>query len=180
MSTIDFTQHALEETVLNTLEKKVGDALKGHRTTLQEALDALDFEKVTLAVRLPDGTKVASIVGINPDPKPVISDEKKFLDWVAEHAPDEVVEETITIRKVRPAYLTALTTEMTKRQAAEALLEGGVLAEVDGITMKEGTRTHSVRFEDGDVSREAVAAALASGQLAHLTSLRALVAGGEQ
>jgi hypothetical protein len=174
----NFTQHALEEAVLTALDKTVGEALKGHRTTMQDTLETLDIEK--LAVRLPDGTKVASVVGTNPDPKPVISDEKKFLDWVAKHAPGEVVEETITVRKVRPAYLTALTAEMTKFQAAQTVLEGGVITDVAGITMKEGTRTHSVRWENGDDSREAVAAAWTSGQLAHLTGLRALVAGGEK
>jgi hypothetical protein len=169
---------ALEQAFLNALEKKVGDTLKGVRANIQKALEETDVEKI--GVRLPDGTRVASIIGTNPDPKPVISDEEKFLDWVAKHAPSEVVEETITVRKVRPAYLTALTAEMTKFQAAQAVLEGGVIVDVEGVTMKEGTRTHSLRWEDGDVSREAVAAAYASGQLAHLTSLPALVAGGEQ
>ncbi|MFD0035923.1 hypothetical protein ACFVJK_48935 [Streptomyces sp. NPDC127172] len=175
---INFTQHALEEAVLTALDKTVGEALKGHRATMQETLEALDVDK--LGVRLPDGTRVASIILTDPDSKPVISDEKKFLDWVAKHAPDEVVEETITVRKVRPAYLTALTTEMTKFQAAQAVLEGGVIVDVDGITMKEATRTHSVRWKDGDTSRDAVAAAWTSGQLAHFTGLRALIAGGEQ
>ncbi|MFI5814903.1 hypothetical protein ACIA7S_28590 [Streptomyces sp. NPDC051643] len=175
---INFIEHALEEAVLTTLEKNVGDTLKTHRTAMQDALETLGIEK--LAVRLPDGTKVASIVGTNPDPKPVVSDEKQFLRWVEEHAPDEIVEETVTVRRVRPAYLTALTAEMTKRKTAEVVFENGVIVEVDGVIMKEGTRSHSVRFEDGDVSRAAVAAALASGELSHLAALRAFTTGGEE
>lgn len=171
-------EQALEEAVVTALHKKIGDTLSGLRTGMQDTLETLDVEK--LGVRLPDGQKVASIVGTNPDPKPDITDQDKFLDWVAKHAPGELVERQVTIREVRPAYLTALFAEMTKAKATEAVVEGGEVVTVDGVTMKEGTRTHSVRFEGGDEGRDAIAAAWFAGDLKHLTGLRALTAGGEQ
>ncbi|RPE39816.1 hypothetical protein EDD90_2834 [Streptomyces sp. Ag109_O5-1] len=169
---------ALEEAVLNVLEKKVGDALTAARAATQAALEDSDVERQ--GVRLPDGTKVAAISVVNPDAKPDVSDKDKLVAWVAEHAPGEIVEETITVRRVRPAYLTALVKTMTERQAAEVVLESGEIVTVPGVTMKEGTRTHSLRFEGGDAGRALVAAAWASDQLRHLTALGELVAGGAE
>ncbi|MHB9861901.1 hypothetical protein [Streptomyces sp. YIM S03343] len=176
MST-NLAQQALEEAVGTLLKDKVADYVKGLRTTMQETLESTDIEK--LGIRLPGGRKVASVVATNPDPKPEITDEEQFLDWVAEHAPGELVERQVTIREVRPAYLTALFAEMTKAKAAEAVTSGGEIVPVNGIRMKEGTRTHSVRFE-GDEAKTAVAAAWAAGELRHLVGLRELTGGGAQ
>lgn len=167
---------ALTEAVITALGKKVGDKLKGIRTKMQETLEETDIEK--LGIRLPDGTRVASISATNPEPTPTITDETAFLDWVAEHSPDNYVERTVTVREVRPAYLTAITAEMTKRKAAEIVGEGGEIVEVPGILLKERTRSHTVRWEDGELSTAAVEAAWASGDLNHLEGLRALTPGG--
>lgn len=168
----------LEEAVLSVIGDRLGDALKAARTTTQTSLEETDVEKQ--GVRLPDGTKVASISAVNPDPKPEITDQEKFIDWVTKHAPGEVTERQVTIREVRPAYLTALVAEMTKAKAPEAVVEGGEVVTVDGVKMKQGTRTHSLRFEGGDEGRAKVVAALLSGDLAHLRSVKELTAGGEQ
>jgi hypothetical protein len=173
----NIAEQALTEAVLAALEKKVGSALKTHRTSMQDALEGFDIEK--LGVRLPDGTKVASIVGVNPDPTPVVADEDALIEWVSQHAPDEIVTRTVVVTEIRPAYRTALFDEMTKRKAPETVTGDGEIVEVPGIKMRESTRSHQVRFEDGDTGRDLVAAAWAAGDLSHLTELRALTGGGQ-
>ncbi|GAA2732103.1 hypothetical protein [Streptomyces nogalater] len=172
----NFKQQILEEAVLTVLSAQVADTLKKHRVGTQTTLEDFDLEKV--AVRLPNGIKVASISAVNPDPKPEVDDEDAFTEFVAEHAPDEVITRTVIVTEVRPAYREQLLQAMAKRGAAEVVSsDGGEILEVPGVVMKEGTRTHSVRFEGGDAGRKAVAAAWAAGELRHLTGLRALTAG---
>lgn len=171
-------EQLLEEAVLTVLDKEVDAALKKTRMTTQETLETFDLEKV--GVRLPDGTKVASVVGTNPPPKPEVTDEDAFVEWVVAHAPDEVVTRTVIVTEVRPAYRTQLLEQMAERKAPEVVTPDGEIHEVPGVTMKEGTRTHSMRFEGGDAGRALVAQAWATGQLRHLPRLRALTTGGDQ
>lgn len=168
---------ALEEAAITVLDGRIGDHLKKLREEMTEALVDADIDKQ--GVRLPDGTKVASISVTDPEPVPEFTDEEKFVDWVAQHAPGEVTERTVTIREVRPAYRTALVTEMTKRRAAETLAEGGEIIEIPGVKMKERARSHSLRFEGGDEGRAAIEAAHAAGLLKHLAGLRMLTGGAE-
>jgi hypothetical protein len=169
---------ALEEAVLNIVQKRVADALKTHREKVQEVIEDTDTERQ--GVRLPDGTKVASISAVNPDPKPTVDDEDAFVAWVAKHHPDEVTTRRVLVTEVRPAFMKTLLETMTERKAAEAVTAGGEIVEVPGVTMKEGTRTHTLRFEDGDAGRAAVVAALSAGQFRHLDGIRELTAGGAE
>jgi hypothetical protein len=169
--------HALEEVVLTTLHGQIGDVIKTHRSTMQEHLEDADVE--SLAVRLPDGTKVAKIVATDPDPKPDVVDEDALIAFVAEHAPDEVVTRTVIVNEIRPAYRNQLIDQMTKRKAAEIVLDGGEIVDVPGVRMKAATRTHSVRFEGGDVGKALVAAAWSSGAFTNLAGLAALTTGSD-
>jgi hypothetical protein len=167
--------HALEEVVLTALAGQISDVLKFHRGDMQEQLEDADVD--ALGVRLPDGTKVAKIIATDPDPKPDVIDEDALIEWVAEHAPDEVVTRTVIVSEIRPAYRNTLLDQMTKRKAAEIVLPDGEIVDVPGVRMKAATRTHSVRFEGGDAGRALVAAAWNSGALTGLTGLAALTTG---
>jgi hypothetical protein len=166
---------ALEEAVLNVLEKRVADALKTQRVKVQKALEEADTERQ--GVRLPNGEKVAAISLVDPDPKADVDDEDAFIEWVAKHHPAEVVTRTVIVTEVRPAFRKTLLDAMSQRKAAEVVTEGGEIVEVPGIKLRESTRTHSVRFEGGDAGRKAVNAAWTAGELRHLIGLRALTAG---
>jgi hypothetical protein len=169
--------HALEEVVLTTLHGKIGDALKKHRGAMQEQLEDADVD--ALGVRLPNGTKVAKIVTTDPDPKPDVIDEDALIEFVATHAPDEVVTRTVIVTEIRPAYRAALVDQMTKRKAAEVVLPDGEIVDVPGVRMKASTRTHSVRFEDGDAGKDLVAAAWSAGVFTNLAGLTALTTGND-
>lgn len=170
---MNLRDHVLEETVLTLLAKKIGDALKGHRAITQTALEEEDIDRQ--GVRLPNGTKVATITVTDPAPTPAVTDYTALMKFVTEHAPGEIVEHTV--REIRPAYLTALMEQMTDRSAAEVVTEAGEIVEVPGVEIKTATRTHSVRFTNGDASQDAVTAALAAGELSHLSGVRALMPG---
>lgn len=178
MSSTPLKTLALEEAVLNVLEKRVADALKAQRTKVQKALEEADTERQ--AVRLPDGEKVAAISLVDPDPKADVDDEDAFVEWVAKHHPDEVVSRNIIVTEVRPAFRKTLLDAMNKRKAAEVVTEGGEIVEVPGIKLREGTRTHSIRFEGGDAGRDLVAQAWAAGEYRHLAGLAELTTGGDQ
>jgi hypothetical protein len=180
---VSIKTHALEQVVLTTLHAKIGDVLKKHRITMQELLEDADVD--AQAVRLPNGAKVAKIVLTDPDPKPEVVDEDALIAFVAEHAPDEIVTRMVPVTEIRPAYRTALLDEMAKRKAAEAVVGEGEIVDVPGVRMKTSTRSHSVRFEDGDASKALVATAWTSGAFINLAGLAALTtgtdtAGGEQ
>lgn len=167
--------HALEETVLTALSGQITDALKTYRRDMQSMLEDADVD--TQAVRLPDGTKVAKIVVTDPDPKPEVVDEDELIAFVAEHAPGEIKTRTVIVTEIEPGYRNALIDQMTKRKAAEIVLPDGEIVDVPGVRMKTPTRTHSVRFEDGDAGRALVAAAWNSGALRNLVGLAELTTG---
>ncbi|MFE5037109.1 hypothetical protein [Streptomyces sp. NPDC056683] len=169
---------ALEEAVLNVLEKKVSDALKAQRTKVQKALEEADTERQ--AVRLPSGEKVAAISLVDPDAKADVDDEDAFVEWVAQHHPSEIVTRTVIVTEVTPAFRKTLLDAMNQRKAAEVVTEAGEIVEVPGIKLRAGTRTHSIRFEGGDAGRDQVAAAWVAKQFSHLTGLGELTAGGAE
>ena len=170
---MDMQQLALEEAALKTLADVIGDRLKDVKAQMQEALDTTGASRVE--AKLPDGTKVATISMTSPKPTAVVTDPDKFLAWVRENSPANIVSRLVT--EVRPAYTTALLAEMTAAGVAEvADKETGVVDEVPGVEIRATrSRTHSVRPVDG--GREAIAEAWRTGALAHLP-LPQITAGG--
>lgn len=162
----------LREVALNALHKSIGGELTGIRTGVQSDLDGLGIER--LGARLPDGTRVATITVSNPQPKAVVTDEKAFVAFMEDFAPTEVM----TIKIVRPAYVTKVLDEMTKFGAAQlADPNGGELADVDGVEMQTArAASHSVTW-DGD-GLNAVIAAMRSGALSHIDGLPQLTQKG--
>lgn len=172
---MDMQQLALEEAALKALSDAIGDRLKQVKADMQEALDTTGASRVE--AKLPDGTKVATISMTTPKPAAVVTDPDKFLAWVREHSPANIVTRLVT--EVRPAYTTALLAEMTAAGVAEvADKETGVVEEVAGVEVRATrSRGHSVRPVDG--GREAIAEAWQSGALAHL-ALPQITAGGAE
>lgn len=161
---MDMQQLALEEAALKTLADAITDRLKDVKAQMQEALDTTGASRVE--ARLPDGTKVATISMLSPKPAAVVTDPDAFLGWVRQNSPANVVSRIVT--EVRPAYTTALLSEMTAAGVAEvADKETGVVEAVPGVEIRAArSRTHSVWTVDG--GRDAIAKAWRSGALAHL------------
>jgi hypothetical protein len=145
------------------------------KAEMQEALDTNGATRVT--AKLPDGTKVATISRTEPKPAATVTDPDKFLAWVREHSPANIVSRLVI--EVRPAYTTALLAEMTAAGTAQwADKETGEVFDVPGVEIKATRgRTHSVRPVDG--GREAIAEAWRSGALSHL-ALPQITTGGAE
>ncbi|MEE1838143.1 hypothetical protein [Streptomyces sp. SP17KL33] len=172
MST-NFPTRLLHEAAMTALHKTIGDDLNGMRAAMQQDLEALGGER--MAAKLPDGTKVASITLSNPTPKPAITDEAAFVRFVEDIAPGEVM----TVKVVRPAFVTKLFEDMEKRGSAEIIdPDNGEIIEVEGVEMKTRAASHSVTFEKN--GREALAAAWRAGLLNHIEGLPQLPAGGAE
>lgn len=56
------------------------------------------------------------VLGSTTKPKAVVRDEPAFVDWVAARYPSEV--ETVTVRRVRSAWMSRLLSEVAARGAA--------------------------------------------------------------
>ncbi|NNJ04186.1 hypothetical protein HHX38_08565 [Streptomyces sp. PKU-MA01144] len=156
---------ALESAALKALGEAIADRQKEVRALMQEALETSGASRVE--AKLPDGTKVATISRTEPKPAAVVTDPDKYLAWVREHSPANIVSRLVT--EVRPAYTTALLAEMTAAGVAEvADRETGVVDEVAGVEIKATrAKSHSVRPVDG--GRELIGEAWRAGALSHLS-----------
>lgn len=161
---MDMQQLALEEAALKILVDAITDRLRDVKDQMQEALETSGASRVD--ARLHDGTKVATISMSSPKPAAVVTDPEAFLGWVRKNSPANVVSRVVT--EVRPAYITALLSEMTAAGVAEvADKETGVVEAVPGVEIRATrSRTHSVRPVDG--GRDAIAQAWRSGSLVGL------------
>lgn len=162
---MDMQQLALEEAALKSLADAVTERLKEVKAQMQDAL--VETGATSVAAKLPDGTKVATISRSDAKPAAVVTDPDAFLAWARAYSPHNVTTRLVT--EVRPAYTTAILAEMTAAGAAViADKETGVVDDVPGVEIR-ATRslTHSVRPSKG--GREAIAAAWRSGALSHLS-----------
>lgn len=98
------------------------------------------------AVQLRKGTRGATV-----------ADLSAFEAWVVEHRPEEW--ETVTTRRVRPAYVSAVLTA-AKKTGTAVTADG---EEIPGITIAAGEPTVAVTLADN--AAELVAAAWQSGEL---------------
>lgn len=155
---------ALQEAQLTLKLASMKLALTAIRESIQKKLDEAAEENGTrqIDVTLPDGTRVGTI-GLNDDSRrAVITDEKAFKDWVSEHHPEEI--KPAFVREVRPAFQKLILGEIEKNGTPETNdPQTGEISTIPGVeitTVRKGG--HSLRWKDGDQSKDAVRNAPAS------------------
>jgi hypothetical protein len=164
-------QDALRAAVLKTLADDVGDAITATKDGIRDALAEGDIER--LAVRLPDGRKVATIPLCGGEESPRITDPAAFLAWVKQAHPTEI-EET-----VREGYRRKLLDDAKKAGRPVDKVTGKT---IPGITFEPTTAYVKVDFIDGDIAgREHIRRAWRDGaiSLPDVLALPAAPAGGE-
>jgi hypothetical protein len=143
----------------------------------QELGAALADAKKTLGVQqvvaqLPDGSTIAKVSWVTPDPSAAIDDPAEFMAWVAKTHPEQVER----IERVRPAYEKQLLSEMTAAGVPRWCdTETGELHDVPGVRMQGRTAYQRMTWEK--TGKQRVAAALHSRELDHLW--QAALEGGE-
>lgn len=168
-----------DENASFALLKAVGDAIQGHiaetrvdhLATLLEHYDEDGSPKFT--VRLPDGTKVATIILPEAKESFEVQNEVAFLEWVWENRPD-LVEEVHVPPQVAMDYEQVSVTG--RAQLLKGLSAGpdGIAFDsqtglvVEGVAYKPAGRptSFSVRYETE--GRERVIDAWRTGELQHL------------
>jgi hypothetical protein len=99
---MNLKDHATKVAVLRVLR----DAVEAqYQATRREVLDGLraaraEFALKSMRVTLPDGTPIATITLIDPQPAVVVADEDAFTAWVVENHPGEVE----TLVRVRSSW----------------------------------------------------------------------------
>lgn len=169
---------ATRAAVLTTLYDAIGAELRTAKAELQAGLKAAKAETGTkqIGAMLPDGTEVAKISLVTPDPAATVIDEQAFLAWVVQHHPDNVVRRFVT--EPRPAFVKALLAEMTAAGAPRwCNQETGEVHEVPGVQMQPRAAYHRVTFAtDG---RDQIGAAWQSGQLTDIPLPQITTGGAE-
>jgi hypothetical protein len=146
-------EDALKVAVLKTLGDDVGDSLTGRKKDLLDELQAIGAER--LSVRLPDGTKVASLPVVGGESSPRITDVAAFEEWVKKHRPDE------TMIVIRASYKEAVLKAAKVAGRAVDRKTGDV---IPGITFEPTSPYVKVDFAAGDVDgRELIRRAWRNG-----------------
>ena len=150
---MSLSEDALKAVVLKTLGDDVGDALTGRKADLLKELQAIGVER--LGVRLPDGTKVASLPVVGRESSPRITNVAAFEEWVKANRPDE------TIVIIRDSYKQAVLKAAKVAGRAVDRKTGDV---IPGITFEATTPYVKVDFAGGDVDgRELIRRAWRNG-----------------
>lgn len=153
---------ALEEAVLGVVLKKMRerakDVQKRYDSVKKELQRELETEEVDKQpVKLPDGTRIGAISKVEEAIGAVVTDEAALRDWVREHSKDNVTSRLVT--EIRPAYLSLILKEMTKRGSAQILVpETGELLDVPGIdfqTVRSAYHTYKPAEDAADVIAQA-------------------------
>jgi hypothetical protein len=169
---------ATRAAVLATLHEAIGDQLKAAKAELQVGLKAAKQETGTrqIGATLPDGTEVAKISLVTPDPAATVIDDEAFTAWVRQHHPDHITRRFVT--EVRPAFVKSLLAEMTAAGAPRWCdQETGEVHEVPGVQLQPRAAYHRTTFsKDG---RDLVADAWRSGKLTGF-ALPQITAGGAE
>lgn len=174
---------ALLKAIADAVAEELANERAGHTADLLERYD--DEGTKGFDVKLPDGTKVATItLSVPKAPGVTVDDEEAFKAWCVANMPtavdvipmggSEAWDEVIHHPATQPYTLTVLDSTMVA-----ALLKGaryvkgvGVVDEagqlIDGVTYQGPGRpkSFSVRYEDG--GREALAEAYRDGEVNHL------------
>lgn len=164
MSTLP--EDALRAAVLKALLDEVDAVIKSGKTDLKAQMDSLEID--SLSAVLPDGTKVAKVSRAGGATSAKVTDPEKFLAWVAENRPGEVVS------SVRESYQKALLDAIDKAGAVVDPESGEVVPGVEFVT---GTAYLTVTFSRGEPDgREQIKRAWRDGRVS-LPSLLAIESG---
>jgi hypothetical protein len=147
---------------LATLYDAIGAELKAAKAEVNAGLVLAKEETGTrqIGAELPDGTLVAKITLVSPEPTATVADDKAFLAWVRQFHPNQV-QLTVT---VRPAFVDALLKEMTAAGVPRWCdKETGELHDVPGVVMQGRTAYQRMAFEK--TGKDAIAAAWREGRL---------------
>jgi hypothetical protein len=161
-------EDTLRAAVLKALAEEVATAVDSGKDHLKQVMD--DNEIDSLSALLPDGTKVGKVYRGGGNSLPVITDPEKFLAWVQEHRPGEVVP------SVRESYQKALL-EAIKKAGAPVDPETGEA--VPGVEFKESKAFVAVAYADKQESPELIKEAWRSGRISLPAILALPAAGGE-
>lgn len=167
---------ATRAAVLATLHEAIGEQLKEAKAELQAGLKAAKLESGTkqIGATLPDGTEVAKISLVTPDPAATVVDDDAFVAWVIRHHPDNITRRFVT--EVRPAFVKSMLAEMTAAGAPRWCdQETGEVHEVPGVKLQPRAAYHRTTF--GKDGRDLIAAAWQAGQLTGY-ALPQITAGG--
>lgn len=166
MTTVDsIPADVLRAAVLKALAEEVKTAIEDGKAGLKPVMDTLKIG--TLDAELPDGTQVGEISRAGGTASPKVTDPVKFLGWVEENRPGEVV------RSVRESYQKALLEDMKKAGKAVDPATGDV---VPGVEFVPSSEYLVVRY--AGEGKEAIRRAWQAGRI-DLGSMLALPAGGE-
>ncbi|MFI6443788.1 hypothetical protein [Kitasatospora sp. NPDC050543] len=169
---------ATRAAVLATLYDEIGTQLKAAKAEMQAGLKAAKAETGTrqIGAELPDGTPVAKITLVTPDPAAEVVDDEAFLTWVRQHHPDNVTRRFVT--EVRPAFVKSLLAEMTVAGCPQWCdQETGEVHTVPGVKLQPRAAYHRTTFETH--GKAAVAAAWQAGQLTNI-ALPQITPGGAE
>ena len=113
------------------------------RAAAREALAELGIK--TLTAKLADGTEIADVTLRAGSTYARVTDPEKFMDWVCEHRPREIVSPPRQ-SSVRSSYRDAVLAD-AKRDGFAYDPETGEV--IPGITVSEGDPTLSVKLRPG-------------------------------
>lgn len=153
----------LPDTVLEeALYAALGAAIKDGRDTVAEVRKAhmAAIHATALDIKLPDGTKIASISSPGSKDVAKVTDEGAFVRWVAEYFPAEIMQ------TVRPAFAKKFLEELTASGEPEWADDQGEIHEVLGVEIETVEGRSSLRFATN--GQDLLAAAWRNGDLAHL------------
>ena len=126
--------------------KFLGDLVKAEdgpaRTAAREALAELGIK--TLTAKLDDGTEVADVTLRAGSTYARVTDPEKFMDWVCENRPSEIVSPPRQ-SSVRSSYRDSVLAQ-AKRDGIALSADGEV---IPGVTVSEGEPTLMVKLRSG-------------------------------
>ena len=130
----------LRTAILKVLADEVKSATDDGKAGLKEVMDALGIKSLTAT--LADGTEVATVSKGGGVESPKVTGPEKFLAWVQENRPGEVVQ------VVRESYQETLLAAMKKTGTPVDPETGEV---VPGVEFRTGTEYLTVTFASGKV-----------------------------
>lgn len=145
----------------------IADAAKARKDEIRAALAAAldDVGADSVRAELPDGNRVAKSTLITPNPKPVVSDEGAFIEWVETFRPDEIV------KTVRDSYKRVILERLASTPDGTAI-DPDTGEVVPGVRFTTGATYVSTRFEkDG---RDLIVTAIREGIVEPAAVLAAL------
>ncbi|MFD4394703.1 hypothetical protein [Kitasatospora sp. NPDC058478] len=164
--------------VLQALYEEIGEQLKAAKAEQAAGMKAARQESGTTRIEatLPDGTVVAKVALVAPQPAAEVVDNAAFLEWVRDNRPDQIKREFVT--SVREAFVKSLLKELTAAGVPQWVdQETGVVHDVPGVRMQPRAAHTRTTWEAEGPGR--VAEAWRSGALAALV-LPELTSGGAE